>query len=325
MPNLYLIYYSTDKNFVRPLINELQEKSFECHIATPELQKEASSLSQEIANVITNCTALLLFVSSKSFRLVHKRADLDLALQQKKKVISLSLDKFDWSQETNVYRLTGVQLINCMQHDWKSRLLIELEKAKVNSGVQNVIQKIENMDYRGSLSDTQMAKLRDLFTQVSYSKDVIKKIDLYKVSQTAIIEELSQISLTIAYLLVSLSDQHTKLKKTIIHSQAIEQEIRILDQLQTQALVVEKFIKQFLGLPEPNVYEYENAYLLSTTQKLRLLLHDQKIHSTSKDLTLEVSIQIERHFDDLIFYASKILLLLDELANITPKSRHQQP
>lgn len=135
MTKLFISYAHADGEIVLNISKELQQAGYEVWIDTHGI-RGGTLWGSEIVRGIKECDIFLLFVSSKSILSDYVRREVDIAFEEKRKIIPIRLEKVDIPTEWD-YQLAGIQYIEHQEADWKSRLLDAL-------GGQPVLQSVKD-------------------------------------------------------------------------------------------------------------------------------------------------------------------------------------
>ena len=150
MSKLFISYAHADREMVIQVSKELQDAGHEVWIDTHGIQG-GTLWGSEIAKAIINCDVLLLFLSPRSVRSDYVRREVDIAFDEKRKILPIMIERVDIPVELD-YQLAGIQYIDSHAPDWKSRLWTAL-------GVQPVSKSVKE-----SLKDT--GKLKNPFSSL---------------------------------------------------------------------------------------------------------------------------------------------------------------
>ena len=129
MTKLFISYAHADSEIVLEISGELQKAGYEAWVDTSGIQGGAL-WGREIVKGINSCDVFLLFVSSKSILSDYVRRELDIAFDEKRKIIPVMIEKVDIPVEWD-YQLAGIQYVDGRGPDWKSRLLTALGSQSV--------------------------------------------------------------------------------------------------------------------------------------------------------------------------------------------------
>ena len=130
-----------------------------------------------------------------------------------------------------------------------------------------------------------------------------------------------QTSRSVAYFLSSLAEYHSKWSKLILADRNTEQSMQLLEAIQDQILLASSLIEQFSAPQDFHVYEYETQNVLNSVNQLQRLLDDINQFLISGNIPPDISLQMERLFDDLVFYATKYLIVVNDLAGSIKKQK----
>ena len=138
MPKLFISYAHADREMVTQVSRELEDAGHEVWIDTHGIQG-GTLWGGEIAKAIINCDVLLLFLSPRSVRSDYVRREVDIAFDEKRKILPIMLEKVDIPVELD-YQLAGIQYIDCQASDWKSRLWSALGAQPVSKSVKEPLK-----------------------------------------------------------------------------------------------------------------------------------------------------------------------------------------
>jgi len=120
MSKLFISYAHADSDIVTTVLKELREAGHEVWIDTHGI--EGGTLwGSEIAKAIIACDVLVLFLSARAVGSDYVRREVDIAFHEKRKILPVMLEKVDIPVELD-YQLAGLQYINYLAPDWKTRL-----------------------------------------------------------------------------------------------------------------------------------------------------------------------------------------------------------
>lgn len=155
MTKLFISYAHKDSETVTGISEKLREAGYEVWIDTGGIQGGAL-WGAEIAKAIIECDVLLLFLSPKSVDSDFVRREVDIAFEEKKRILPIMLEKIEIPVQLD-YQLAGIQYIDYRAPDWKTRLLAALsgkpalpltnkpvEKLKDPYAVIPVLEKVEH-------------------------------------------------------------------------------------------------------------------------------------------------------------------------------------
>jgi tetratricopeptide (TPR) repeat protein len=124
MARLFISYAHADSVIVKDISKVLQEAGHEVWIDRHDIQG-GTLWGSEIAKAIIACDALLLFLSTESVSSDDVRREVDIAFEEKRKILPIMLENVEIPVELD-YQLTGIQYIDYQAPDWKARLLAAL-------------------------------------------------------------------------------------------------------------------------------------------------------------------------------------------------------
>ena len=194
--------------------------------------------------------------------------------------------------------------------------------ASLNSGANAILFKIEHSDYNAELSAENKNFLKSLFAQIKQPEhvgEIAMNINNITVAQAA--DVFIQTSRSVAYFLSSLAEYHSKWSKLILADRNTEQSMQLLEAIQDQILLASSLIEQFSAPQDFHVYEYETQNVLNSVNQLQRLLDDINQFLISGNIPPDISLQMERLFDDLVFYATKYLIVVNDLAGSIKKQK----
>ncbi len=184
-----------------------------------------------------------------------------------------------------------------------------------------IIIKIEQMYYNKGLSQEQRDSLIDLFRKAT--KPLMEKEKMMAPSEMnpEQVDDLYQkSSYTVAYYLKSLTEQQPTLLNRLPGDPKIETAIKMLADIQQQVLLVAR-VAEIHSPRKYELYQFESEMMLTSIKKLRASLMDlDKYGSRQEDIPSNISMQLDKVFNDLVFDAGRILLLMQELAQPQRKS-----
>jgi tetratricopeptide (TPR) repeat protein len=135
MSKLFISYAHADSEIVTRISKELQEAGHEVWIDLHGIQG-GTLWGSEIAKAIISCDILLLFLSSRAVRSDYVRREVDIAFDEKRKILPVMLEKVEIPVELD-YQLAGIQYIDYQAPDWKTRLMAAL-------GTQPVLRSVKD-------------------------------------------------------------------------------------------------------------------------------------------------------------------------------------
>ncbi|HLO16805.1 MAG TPA: tetratricopeptide repeat protein [Anaerolineales bacterium] len=124
MTKLFVSYAHADSEIVIQVSEVLRGAGHDVWIDTRGIQG-GTLWGSEIAQAITNCEVLLLFISSKSMASDFVRREVDIAFDEKKKILPVRIEKVEIPVQLD-YQLAGIQYVDYQAPDWKTRLLVAL-------------------------------------------------------------------------------------------------------------------------------------------------------------------------------------------------------
>ncbi|RPI89955.1 MAG: TIR domain-containing protein [Chloroflexi bacterium] len=124
MTKLFISYAHADTEAVIRIVEDLREAGHDVWIDTRGIQG-GTLWGAEIAKAIVDHDVFLLFVSSKSIVSDFVRREVDIAFEEKKRILPVMLEKVEIPVHLD-YQLAGIQYIDYCAPDWKSRLLAAL-------------------------------------------------------------------------------------------------------------------------------------------------------------------------------------------------------
>ena len=194
--------------------------------------------------------------------------------------------------------------------------------ASLNSGANAILFKIEHSDYNAELSAENKNFLKSLFAQIKQPEhvgEIAMNINNITVAQAA--DVFIKTTSSVAYFLSSLAEYHSKWSKLILADRNTEQSMQLLEAIQDQILLASSLIEQFSAPQDFHVYEYETQNVLNSVNQLQRLLDDINQFLISGNIPPDISLQMERLFDDLVFYATKYLIVVNDLAGSIKKQK----
>jgi tetratricopeptide (TPR) repeat protein len=128
MTKVFISYAHLDSGIVLNISRKLQEDGYEVWIDKFGIQG-GDLWVNEIVKGICGCDVFLLFVSSNSIRSDYVRRELDVAFNEKRKIIHVIIEHVE-IPDIWVYQLAGLQYIDYQSPDWKPRLVSALGGSK---------------------------------------------------------------------------------------------------------------------------------------------------------------------------------------------------
>jgi tetratricopeptide (TPR) repeat protein len=139
---LFISYARADVETVTKVSQELRAAGYEVWIDTSDIQG-GSLWGTEIAKAIVDCDIFLLFLSLKSVQSDFVRREVDIAFDDRKKILPITLEKVEIPVHLD-YQLAGIQYIDYRAPDWKSRLLTALGSRSVSKSSLKDTGKLKN-------------------------------------------------------------------------------------------------------------------------------------------------------------------------------------
>jgi hypothetical protein len=338
MTMLFVSYAHDNKDVVQPLATELQGLGFDVWIDTR--LKGGTLWSPEIVRAITNCDFFVLFVSSNSAKSDSVRREVDLAYKKGSKIIPVRIEKVNIPPEWD-YQLAGIQWIEYEEPDWKSRLLVAIGKSSVQPAkaeekgigaisINNneylpstepaIIAKIEHMSDNGRLLEQQKDALTEIFRKATIPDMEEEKMTPQEMDPVEVDELYQKTSYAVAYYLSSLTEQQPALYNPLPGDPKTENAITMLTNIQQQVLLVATVAKVH-SPGKYEIYQFESEMILASIKKLSTLLGDlDRYGNGQEDIPSNVQMQLDEEFDNLVFETGRILLLMQELAQLKRKS-----
>jgi len=135
MARLFISYAHADNIIVNEISKVLQEAGHEVWIDTHGIQG-GTLWGSEITKAIIACDVLLLFLSSKAVGSDYVRREVDIAFEEKRKILPIMLENVETPVELD-YQLAGIQYIDYQASDWKTRLLAALGSQPLRKPVKD--------------------------------------------------------------------------------------------------------------------------------------------------------------------------------------------
>lgn len=124
MTKLFVSYAHVDSETVNRVTEELRNAGYDIWIDARGIQG-GTLWGGEIAKAILDCEVFLLFLSPKSVLSDFVRREVDIAFEEKKKILPIMLERLEIPVQLD-YQLAGIQYIDYQASDWKSRLFTAL-------------------------------------------------------------------------------------------------------------------------------------------------------------------------------------------------------
>lgn len=124
----FVSYGRKDLRKVMNIVGNLEEDGFEFWQDTNNI-RNGTYWPEEITKAIIGCTRFLLFMSSASMASNNVMREVQIAFENKKKIIILKLDSSEIPKNMS-YQLIGIQHTLYQSPDWRSRITAELSQGK---------------------------------------------------------------------------------------------------------------------------------------------------------------------------------------------------
>jgi hypothetical protein len=134
MTKVFISYAHLDIKIVQPIVRKLQDEGFEVWFDSRKI-KGGALWKVEIEKGVASCDSFLLFVSPHSLRSTYVRKELRFAVENKKHIVPLLLEKVDMPRSLKPI-LSDIQWIDHKKKNWWSRLLIALDHNEENQSEQ---------------------------------------------------------------------------------------------------------------------------------------------------------------------------------------------
>ena len=121
-------------------------------------------------------------------------------------------------------------------------------------------------------------------------------------------------SQALAYDLITLSDYHKQWPNISIHNNTKTNSLALLKKIQEQILKSSALIDQIVKTKR---YSRQAERIVVALKALRQQFLSLDTHLVSGGIPYEKADEIERHFDDLVYYLNGYILALDELSHST--------
>ncbi len=128
MGYIFVSYAWDDSQKVNRIIHELKSLGFEFWRDVENIES-GKDLREEITRVIQNCSKFLLCLSAASMISDNVKREVQLAYENKKKIIILRLEDQPISPSLR-YQLAGIQWTDYSSADWKPRIVIAIGDGK---------------------------------------------------------------------------------------------------------------------------------------------------------------------------------------------------
>jgi hypothetical protein len=196
------------------------------------------------------------------------------------------------------------------------------EHTKFGTGIQSILFKIEHSSYNPELSDEQKTFLKNLFAQAEEPKPIGEiPMNMSEINEVQAADVFDQTSKSVAYFLSSLAVHHSKWPRLILADTTTEQSMKMLEAIEDQVLLVSGLVEKFSDPENFSIYQYETQNVLRSIGQLQALLDDINNYLISGNIPSDISLQIERLFDDLVFYAARYLIIVNDLAQLIKRQK----
>ncbi len=336
MTELFFSYSRENQVIVNEILKALEDLGFNGWIDTKKI-KGGKRWSGQIAKAIAGCDFFLLFISSASIKSDGVLDEVDLAEKHRRNIIPILLENveipIDWD-----YQVAGLQWIEYERPDWLSRLLIALGNYDASSSsiqkkdepdipkVENpapvnqlekhtpIVAKIEHLYYNNRLTKEEKEALTVLMDKAVDRSMKEETMSPQEMNPTQVEELYQNSSYTVAHYMQSLAEYQPHLLNRIPGDPKTKYTVNILANMQQQILLVAT-VAEVHSQAQYEIYEFESQMILSSIRKLKKLLRDlDKYGGRSNDIPDNVQMQLDEEFDNLIFGAGRISLLMQELA-----------
>jgi len=187
-------------------------------------------------------------------------------------------------------------------------------------GDDEICQSLAQMCYNRGISADQKEHLLVILREATMEK---KKMTT--ASDLPLDELFSQSSKFLAYQLFSLGKCRREWPNMIVSDRITRESLEVLQAIQQQVLEIDLLIKQKSNEVSAGALpRRETEKIITALRGLRMEFASIDRHLRAGPLPFDVRDTLERHFNDLVYYTSKYLLLLDELADQYKQNRWRQ-
>ncbi len=181
--------------------------------------------------------------------------------------------------------------------------------------IETISHIIERMCYNGDLSLAQGAFLKEILETVAMMKKKYGEKTMSVITNEFSDNAFLQSSRTLAYYLLTLADCHSRWPNLNLSGNLKNESLTLLTRVQDEILTSSALIQQTHAPDKKQNISFETKRLISSLRALRLQFTNIDRHLYTGHLPYEISNELERNFDDLVYLLNKYILILDALAN----------
>jgi len=124
----------------------------------------------------------------------------------------------------------------------------------------------------------------------------------------------------LAHNLFSLTEHHAEWPHLIIGDDVTQQSIDSLRAMQTQMGFISNLLEEFTPPKTLLRYQMERNSFMDSSRELMNLFEELDGYLASGEVPTEIAAEMERHLDDLLYYANRCLLWLHDLTRLAEKT-----
>jgi len=194
------------------------------------------------------------------------------------------------------------------------------------SEAKAVLDRIELMFYNKLLTRDQLSILNQLYSQ---AQDIYNPNVPVNLRDKGVVDTMSNSSVlpdklasdffvntsrSLAFHIKALAKHQREWPNLYVGDYVTTQSIETLKVIQNQLLLVSNIVEKYTPLSKQQVYKKEREGAINTAKKLASLFEQVDIYLASGRLPDNIQQQMEMQLDNLVFYTSRCLLWLNDLA-----------
>jgi hypothetical protein len=310
---VFISHSSVDKPFIDRLEKDLDKAGFQTWYDKKSI-KVSQSIPGEINVGLKKCDYFIVVLTPDSVKATWVLKEIDAALMANKIIVPVLL------KDCEIPSLIKATKYADFRTDYEKGLAAILDGLGVQReivalpGLLFIFEIIERACYNGDLSPDQGQTLRNFFSSIAMKKHKGEK-PMSPLNPENTGEIFAYSSQILAYHLMALSDYHATWQNMSLGDDQKNISIMLLHELQNHVLTSSALVETISKGTATKGTKSNAANIIKSLRSLKITLTDIDKYLYSGKIPYEVSDEIEKYFDDLVYYLSQFIAVLKELAD----------